>query len=75
MVWITDGQVTDSHDHPDLELTRECALLVHRHGIRLARDVAEATKVLRRNRPMTRSGLAAFGRLGRCLLEITGNRP
>ncbi len=75
VVWITDGQVTDSHDHPDLELTRECALLVQRHGIRLARDVAEATKVLRRNRPMTRSGLAAFGRLGRCLVEITGNRP
>lgn len=69
VVWITDGQVTDSHDHPDLELTRECAVLVRRHGIRLARDVVEATKMLRHDRPTPRSRLAAFGRLGRCLLE------
>lgn len=70
VVWITDGQVTDSHDHPDLELTRECAVLVRRHGIRLARDVAEATSVLRYGGPTPRSRLTIFGRLGRCLLEI-----
>ena len=38
-VWVTDGQVTDSHDHPDALLTRQCAELVQRHRIRLARDL------------------------------------
>ena len=28
LVWVTDGQVTDSHDHPDESLTADCAELV-----------------------------------------------
>jgi len=33
-----DGQVTDSHDHPDDRLTLQCAELVRRHRIRLVRS-------------------------------------
>ena len=33
IVWVTDGQVTDSNDHPSDELTEECALLVKKHRI------------------------------------------
>jgi hypothetical protein len=31
IVWVTDGQVTDSNDHPNPRLSRECAELVRRH--------------------------------------------
>ncbi len=70
LVWVTDGQVTDSHDHPDAELTRECALLVRAHRMRLARDLREATGLLRTSRPTVPSSLATFGRVGQQLLEI-----
>jgi hypothetical protein len=69
VVWVTDGQVTDSHDHPDGSLTRECAQLVRRHRVRLARDLNEATALLRSNRANAPSSLAAFGRVGRALLD------
>jgi hypothetical protein len=72
VVWVTDGQVTDSHDHPDDALAAACARLVRRHRIRLARDLGEATKALRANRPSTPSRCADFGRVGRKLQE---NRP
>lgn len=70
-VWVTDGQVTDSHDHPDERLSRECAELVRRHRIRLARDLGAAKRALRSNRPQARSDLARFGRVGRVLQEKT----
>jgi len=70
VVWVTDGQVTDSHDHPDATLTRECAQLVRRHRVRLARDVSDATALLRSNRATASSTLASFGRVGRELLEM-----
>ncbi|MGB7104748.1 MAG: hypothetical protein WBD82_09145, partial [Acidimicrobiales bacterium] len=44
-IWVSDGQVTDSHDHPDEHLTIECAELVRHHRIRLVRDLDEATQV------------------------------
>lgn len=70
VVWVTDGQVTDSHDHPDERLAGWCADFVRRHRIRLARDLTEATLVLRTNRALPRSRWGEFGRLGRKLQEI-----
>lgn len=67
VVWVTDGQVTDSHDHPDESLAAACAMLVRRQRIRLARDLAEAVSVLRTNRALPRSRWAEFGRVGRQL--------
>ena len=71
-VWITDGQVTDSHDHPDVALTLECANLVRRHRIRMVRDLAGASRALRSGRPQSPANLAAFGRVGQQLREIVG---
>jgi hypothetical protein len=68
-VWVTDGQVTDSHDHPDEALTRECVELVRRGRIRLARDLKEAEIALRLNRPVPISSFPRFGRVGRKLSE------
>jgi hypothetical protein len=71
VVWVTDGQVTDSHDHPHLALTVECANLVQRHRIRLARDLADAARALRASGPSARSSLTNFGRLGSQLREMS----
>jgi hypothetical protein len=73
VVWVTDGQVTDSHDHPDERLATWCAVLIRRHRIRLARDLTEATTLLRTNRAIPRSRWMEFGRLGRKLLETSGS--
>jgi hypothetical protein len=66
LVWVTDGQVTDSNDHPNEALTQECATLVVRHQIRLVRTLPEAAKVLSSPglRPVS---LGEFGRIGRKL--------
>ena len=75
VIWVTDGQVTDSHDHPDDALSVECANLVRRHRISMVRDLAEAAKVLRTNRPTPASRWGDFGRVGRKLresVEISG---
>ena len=69
VIWVTDGQVTDSHDHPDDALSVECAQLVRRHRIWLARDLSEAALVLARNRPTPASRWGDFGRVGRKLRE------
>jgi hypothetical protein len=69
VIWVTDGQVTDSNDHPDDALTSECAALVREHRIRLARDLGEATLYLRTNQTTPRARLTEFGRIGRKLLE------
>jgi hypothetical protein len=68
-VWVTDGQVTDSHDHPDETLTLACAELVRTGRIRLARDLTEAEVALRLNRPVSTSSFHRFGRVGRKLVE------
>jgi hypothetical protein len=70
-VWVTDGQVTDSHDYPDVELTRHCAQMVRRHRIRLVRNLADAICVLRSNRPNCPAEWGSFGRVGHVLGEWT----
>ncbi len=72
LVWVTDGQVTDSHDHPDEALTAECAQLVRRHSIRLVRDPAGIDAALRPGALAGGPRLAEFGRVGRKLLEMKG---
>jgi hypothetical protein len=68
-VWVTDGQVTDSHDYPDPALTRACADLVQRYRIRLVRELRDAPLVLRTNRPNLSAELSLFGRVGHVLRE------
>jgi hypothetical protein len=70
IVWITDGQVTDSHDHPDHALSEHCADLVRRHRIRLVKELGEAASVLSSGRTAGRSQWSQFGRVGRKLLEL-----
>lgn len=72
VVWVTDGQVTDSHDHPDVALTLECANLVRRYRIRLVRDLVGASKALRSSGIVTRSHLANFGRVGHQMRQNPG---
>lgn len=69
VIWVTDGQVTDSHDHPDDALSLECAQLVRRHRIWLVRDLGEAVNALRMNRATPASRWGDFGRVGRKLRE------
>ncbi len=66
IVWVSDGQVTDSHDHPSAALAGECAALVRRHAIRLVRDLAEAPAALRATTWRTNYG--RFGRVGTAYL-------
>jgi hypothetical protein len=61
VVWVTDGQVTDSHDHPCHSLSLECASLVQRYRIRLASNLGEVESILRGLRVSQDS----FGRVGR----------
>ncbi|HEY5265751.1 MAG TPA: hypothetical protein VIJ40_02960 [Acidimicrobiales bacterium] len=69
VVWVTDGQVTDAHDHPDEALTQQCVDLIRRHRIRLVRDLSDVGRALRSNAPTTPSQLLNFGRVGRRLRE------
>ena len=70
IIWVTDGQVTDSNDHPSRQLSAECAELVLRHRIRLARTLVDASEMLQRG--LTKiENLEQFGRVGR---EIASNR-
>jgi hypothetical protein len=72
IIWVTDGQVTDSHDHPDESLTLECAALVRHHRIRLVREMADAGRTLSLGRTTNPSTWGHFGRLGRKLQEMKG---
>jgi len=69
LVWVTDGQVTDSNDHPSDELTTECADLVIRHRIRLALDLKAAGQALGRGTLLSSSQSGEFGRVGRKIKE------
>jgi len=73
IVWVTDGQVTDSHDHPDELLTGVCADLVRRHRIRLVSELGGARRALSSNTGPKPSTWSDFGRVGRRLLELKGN--
>lgn len=68
VVWVTDGQVTDSNDHPCHSLSVECASLVQRHRIRLASGLDEVESALRGRK----STGASFGRVGRELRLLGG---
>jgi hypothetical protein len=70
IVWVTDGQVTDSHDHPDERLTTACAQMVLRHRIRLVKELGGAGRALSSGRSVSRVQLTQFGRIGRKLLEM-----
>jgi hypothetical protein len=70
IVWVTDGQVTDSHDHPDEHLSAHCAKLVMSHQIRMVRTLPEATKALGPNRLVNSAKIEDFGRVGRKIREF-----
>lgn len=70
VVWVTDGQVTDSHDHPHASLTDECASLVRQHRIRLVRELPDAVTTLRARGSLVRANVANFGRVGAKLREM-----
>ena len=61
--WVSDGQVTDSHDHPSGDLSRECALVLLRHRITPVRSVAE---IGRTGTPRWER----FGRVGAAVLAL-----
>lgn len=63
VLWVCDGQVTDSSDHADLALARECADLVLRHGVAMVGTLEAALAVLRRG-PVRRGGPRLLGRVG-----------
>lgn len=67
IVWVTDGQVTDSNDHPSDALSEECATLVQKHRISMVRELSQAGRVLGCYKPFVPSD---FGRVGRKLLEM-----
>jgi hypothetical protein len=73
VVWVTDGQVTDSNDHPDEQLTLECAYLVRRHRIRMTTCLDEANRQLISRAHYRTTTYARFGRVGRKLLEMKQN--
>lgn len=68
VVWVTDGQVTDSNDHPCHNLSVECARLVHHHRIRMVRSLRDVKGALRGQRTLNDT----FGRVGRELPGIRG---
>ena len=69
IVWMTDGQVTDSHDHPSEALTSECAALVLTHQIRLVRDLSQVGRAISGATTCSTGSLTGFGRLGRKIAE------
>lgn len=71
VVWVTDGQVTDSHDYPDERLTAECAALVVRHRIRLVADLDGVASCLVAGTVLRRPNYQGFGRIGRELGRMT----
>ena len=64
VVWVTDGQVTDSNDYPDEALALECARLVERHGVVLVRTLADASVALRARGRQGAAERRVFGRVG-----------
>jgi len=66
IVWVTDGQVTDSNDHPNDRLSEGCARLVRQHQIALVRTLSEVVPTLRAG-GIQRLALGDFGRIGRKL--------
>jgi hypothetical protein len=72
VVWVTDGQVTDSHDYPDQALTAHCAALVLGRRVTLVRELADVGAALRARPGVRRQPWSSFGRLGREILAMKG---
>ena len=70
VIWVTDGQVTDSNDHPGPSLSRECAEIARRHRVILVRTVSEAVAVLRRGRTSALESPMSYGRVGAAWSQI-----
>jgi hypothetical protein len=70
VVWICDGQVTDSGDHADVALAAECGRLVGRHGIRMVATVDEAIALLGKGR-LPVAGTRLLGRVGAAVTAAT----
>jgi hypothetical protein len=73
VVWVTDGQVTDSNDHPDAALAQECADLVLRHRVRLTHDVSDAARLLGSRAIRSPVDYGEFGRVGRAIVQRRGH--
>jgi hypothetical protein len=73
LIWVCDGQVTDSNDHPSEKLTNQCAELVRLNKITMVKTVEDAIKVLRtRSFGNAVKTLPQFGRVGRAMLTRGG---
>jgi hypothetical protein len=68
ILWVTDGQVTDSNDHPQGALSAMCAGVVRRHRVEMVRTLDEAL-VLLAGRRRAASNRTDFGRVGRALQD------
>jgi hypothetical protein len=68
IVWVTDGQVTDSNDHPSQNLSRHCAHLVRRHRVVMVRTLSAAIVALRAVASPNEDP-TTFGRVGRALRD------
>lgn len=66
IVWVTDGQVTDSNDHPCDSLSLDCALLVRHHRITMVRRLEDVSFA----RGTQTNRFEEFGRVGRKLREL-----
>ena len=69
LVWVCDGQVTDSHDHPGHHLSVECAELVAKHKIRIVPNLYEVANALAHPRGVRPSEYPRLGRVGRVLAD------
>jgi hypothetical protein len=63
VVWVCDGQVTDSGDHADPVLAAECGRLVVRHGIQMVATLEGALGLLQARGRGT-GVVRALGRVG-----------
>ncbi|HEV3213693.1 MAG TPA: hypothetical protein VGZ03_09900 [Acidimicrobiales bacterium] len=70
LIWISDGQVTDSGDHADPDLAAACARLVVRYGIVMVPSVREAIDRLGARRTLRHGGVA----LGRVAAALSAAR-
>lgn len=75
VVWVCDGQVTDSNDHPGEELTNEVALLVRRGAIRMVKDIGDVPKALHPGGAQSLASMDTFGRVGKALKAMSDRPP
>jgi hypothetical protein len=69
VVWVTDGQVTDSHDHPCDSLSVLCGQMVLQHRVAMVRTMADVPKAMRGVSPL----ISDFGRVGRAVTALQNN--